>query len=125
MAPISLNALASSLPQLSHGVLIILVVIIGILLIVITLISLGLGQQAVGWVIDQWQHLGLCQHLSSPHHMSCYNYLSRPLLLLLLPWTLNPHHLSQSLLLHHHYDLSTPSGYPCVHCLGGISAEDV
>jgi hypothetical protein len=63
MAPISLNALTPSLPHLDHRVLIILAVIIGILLIIIALISSGLGQWAVGWVFDQWQH----QHLSSPH----------------------------------------------------------
>jgi hypothetical protein len=48
MAPISSNALAPSLPQLDHGALVILVIIIGILLIVIALTSLGLGQWAVG-----------------------------------------------------------------------------
>jgi hypothetical protein len=67
MAPISSNTLALSLPQLDHGVLIILAVIISILLIVIAFIPLGPGQQAVGWVINQWQHLGLHQHSSSPH----------------------------------------------------------
>jgi hypothetical protein len=70
MVPISSNALASSLPQLGHGVLIILAVIIGILLIVIALVSSDLGQQAVGWVIDQWQCLGLCQHLYLTPHVS-------------------------------------------------------
>jgi uncharacterized protein YqfA (UPF0365 family) len=87
MAPVSSNTLALSLPQLDHGVLIILAVIIGILLIVITFVPSGLGQQAVGWVINQWQHLGLHQHSSSPRpHVSPCSYLSRcPPLLPLLP----------------------------------------
>jgi hypothetical protein len=43
MAPISLNALTPSLPHLDHGVQVILAIIIGILLIIIALISSGLG----------------------------------------------------------------------------------
>jgi hypothetical protein len=47
MTPISLNALAPSLPQLDHGVLIILAIIISILIIIIAFISTNPGQWAV------------------------------------------------------------------------------
>jgi len=66
MAPTSLNSLLSSLSPFGHGVFIILAVFISILVLIIALMALGLGQRVVGWVIDQWQHLGLRQHLTSP-----------------------------------------------------------
>jgi hypothetical protein len=62
MAPVSSYTLISPTPLFNYGVLVILVICIGILVIVIALMALGLGQQAVGWVINQWQHLGLRQH---------------------------------------------------------------
>ncbi|KAF9514535.1 hypothetical protein BS47DRAFT_1392479 [Hydnum rufescens UP504] len=68
MAPTSSNALVSSLPPFSQGVIIILA-IIGISLIVIALVLLGLDRQAMGWVINQWQHWQPCQHLLSPRSL--------------------------------------------------------
>ncbi|KAF9509101.1 hypothetical protein BS47DRAFT_1488104 [Hydnum rufescens UP504] len=65
MAPTSSNALVSSLPPFTTGVIVILA-IIGISLIIIALALSGLGQQAMGWVVNQWQHWRPCQHLSFP-----------------------------------------------------------
>ncbi|KAF9511283.1 hypothetical protein BS47DRAFT_1395286 [Hydnum rufescens UP504] len=68
MVPTSSNALVSSLPPFSKGVIVILA-IIGISLIIIALIISGLNQQAMGWVVNQWQHWCPCQHLSFPHSL--------------------------------------------------------
>ncbi|KAF9516741.1 hypothetical protein BS47DRAFT_1390566 [Hydnum rufescens UP504] len=65
MVPTSSNALVSSLPPFTTGVIVILA-IIGISLIIIALALSGLGQQVMGWVVNQWQHWRPCQHLSFP-----------------------------------------------------------
>jgi hypothetical protein len=67
MAPVSSYAYISSPSHFDYGVLVIFAVIIGILILIVVLVSSGIGQRAVDWVTNQWLRLGLCQRPSSPH----------------------------------------------------------